>query len=95
MEFINERSGNGGLIKLMKESTEIGRLTYTIQPEKSVLIISYVLVYPQYNGKGYGKALVENGVEFARQNQWTINPHCSYARSVLMRMQGVEDVFPK
>lgn len=44
--FENHKKGNGGFISLKNESEEIGRLTYTIQPEKNTLIISYVMVFP-------------------------------------------------
>jgi hypothetical protein len=50
---------------------------------------------PKFEGQGFGKKLVEESIKFARENQWKINPHCSYARSVMMRMQGIEDVFSK
>jgi len=94
MIFENNRSGNGGVIVLRNETEEVGRLTYTIVPEESKLIISYVMVYPKFEGRGLGKYLVEEGLKFARENHWTIYPHCSYARSVMLRMQNIEDVFP-
>ncbi len=43
--FENHKNGNGGFISLKNEIEEIGRLTYTIQPEKNTLIISYVMVF--------------------------------------------------
>ena len=44
LTFENHKNGNGGFISLKNEIEEIGRLTYTIQPEKNTLIISYVIV---------------------------------------------------
>jgi predicted GNAT family acetyltransferase len=64
-------------------------------PENNLLIISYVMVYPKFEGQGFGKKLVEESIQFARENKWQVNPHCSYARSVMTRMQGIEDVFSK
>ena len=72
---------------------EIGRLTYTIMPENNVLIVSYVMIYPKFEGQGLGKILVEKSVEFARENQWKLKAHCSYAHSVLMRKNDVDDIF--
>lgn len=95
VSFENHKNGNGGFITLKNETEEMGRLTYTIQPENNMLIISYVMVFPKFEGQGLGKKLVENGIEFARENHWNIFPHCSYARSVMMRMQDIEDVFGK
>ena len=95
LTFENHKNGNGGFISLKNESEEIGRLTYTIQPEKNTLIISYVMVFPKFEGMGMGKKLVEKGIEFSRENQWIIIPHCSYASSVMLRMKDIEDVFPQ
>lgn len=95
MIFENNKSGNGGVISLNNEVEEVGRLTYTIFPEDEKLIISFVLVHPKFEGKGMGKLLVEEGIKFARENNWKVYPHCSYARSVMTRMSEAEDVFLK
>ena len=91
MNYMNNRSGNGGVITL-SDDEEIGRLTYTIAPEENEMIISYVLVHPKFEGRGMGKYLVEEGIKFARENNWKIYPHCSYARSVMNRMNDVDDI---
>ena len=95
MEYINDRSGNGGVLLLNKDEEEVGRLTYTIFPEENILIISFVLVHAQFEGRGMGKYLVEEAIKFARENNWNIYPHCSYARSVMNRMKDVEDILLK
>ncbi|HQC05499.1 MAG TPA: GNAT family N-acetyltransferase [Kaistella chaponensis] len=95
MEYINDRSGNGGVLLLNKDEEEVGRLTYTIFPEENKLIISFVLVHAQFEGRGMGKYLVEEAIKFARENNWNIYPHCSYARSVMNRMKDVEDILLK
>ncbi len=95
MEFVNNRSGNGGIIMMNIETEEVGRLTYTIFPEDDKLIISFVLVHPKFEGHGMGKFLVNEGIKFARENNWKIYPHCSYARSVMSRMPEVQDILLK
>ena len=95
MEYINDRSGNGGVLLLNKDEEEVGRLTYTIFPEENKFIISFVLVHAQFEGRGMGKYLVEEAIKFARENNWNIYPHCSYARSVMNRMKDVEDILLK
>jgi len=92
MKYENNRSGNGGVIALNNETEEIGRLTYTIFPEDNRLIISFVLVHPKFEGRGMGKFLVEEAIKFARKNNWKVYPHCSYARSVMNRMNDVDDI---
>lgn len=95
MEYINDRSGNGGVLLLNKDEEEVGRLTYTIFPEENKLTISFVLVHAQFEGRGMGKYLVEEAIKFARENNWNVYPHCSYARSVMNRMKDVEDILLK
>lgn len=92
MKYENNRSGNGGFLTLNKENEEVGRLTYTIFPDENKLVISYVLVHSKFEGKGMGKYLVEEGIKFARENNWKVYPHCSYARSVMNRMKDVDDI---
>ena len=92
MKYENNRSGNGGVITLNNDDDEVGRLTYTIFPEENKLVISYVLVHSKFEGRGMGKYLVEAGIKFARENNWNVYPHCSYARSVMKRMNDVDDI---
>ena len=92
MKYENNRSGNGGVLTLSKEEDEVGRLTYTIFPDENKLVISYVLVHSKFEGKGMWKYLVEEGIKFARENNWKVYPHCSYARSVMNRMKDVDDI---
>lgn len=92
MKYTNNKSGNGGVITLSNDEAEIGRATYTVFPSEQKLIISFVLVHPQFEGRGMGKYLVEATVAYARENNWKIYPHCSYARAVMNRMNDVEDI---
>ena len=91
--FENQKSGNGGVIIMKNRQEEIGRLTYTIMPEQNLLVVSYVMIHSKFGGKGLGKRLVEESVEFARKNDWKLKAHCSYAHTVLMRKEDVADVF--
>ncbi|KQR95584.1 acetyltransferase [Chryseobacterium sp. Leaf180] len=93
MLFENKKTGNGGVITLKKETAEVGRLTYTVFPEENKLIISFVLVHREFEGRGMGKYLVEEAIKYARDNNWKVYPHCSYARAVMSRMNDVEDIF--
>lgn len=98
MKIENKQNGNGGYMDLLKEedgNKPVGRLTYTIIPDDKKLIISYVMVYPEFEGKGLGKYLVEAAIKFARENAWKVFPHCSYARSVMNRMKDVDDILLK
>lgn len=93
MKFENNKSGNGGFITMNNESEEVGRLTYTIFPDDKKMVISFVLVHPKFEGKGMGKFLVEEAINFARTNQWQVYPHCSYTRSVMNKMDNIKDLY--
>lgn len=95
MKFNNQQSGNGGFITLENDTKEVGRLTYTVFPDEQKFVISFVLVHPEFEGKGMGKYLVEEAIKFARENKWNVYPHCSYARSVMNRMSDVDDILLK
>lgn len=94
MTFENHKTGNGGYILMSDNNEELGRLTYTIFPEERRLVISFVMVHPKFGGQGNGKKLVEEAIAFARAHQWIIQPHCSYAKNLMNRMQTIEDVYP-
>ena len=85
MQF--ENNTKEGVILLREESKEIGRLNYTLVHAEQKLIISYVLVHTEFKGTGMGKVLVEEAVRYAKQNQWSVEPHCSFARVILQRME--------
>lgn len=86
----NETSG---YLLMKNEKNDMGRLNYIIHPDRKILTISYVMVYPEYGGQGYGKKLVEKAIEWARKEGWTLDPHCSYARTVLERKTDIADVY--
>ncbi len=92
LSFENHKSGNGGYITLKNSVEDVGRLTYTIVPELKKLIVSYVMVFPKFEGQGLGKKLVDKSVEFAQKNGWKIKAHCSYAHSVLSRKSDASDI---
>ncbi len=93
--YQNNQSGNGGFMTMHNDSEEVGRLTYTIMPEDNRYVISFVNIYPKFEGQGLGKLIVKEAIDFARDNNWKVYPHCSYARTVMSRMEDVQDILLK
>ncbi|SKC02036.1 MULTISPECIES: GNAT family N-acetyltransferase [Soonwooa] len=93
--YQNNQSGNGGFMTMHNDSEEVGRLTYTIMPEDNRYVISFVNIYPKFEGQGLGKLIVKEAIDFARDNNWKVYPHCSYARTVMSRMDDVQDILLK
>ena len=59
---------------------------------KDKMIIDHTEVNPGNNGKGFGKKMVANAVEFAREKNITIVPLCPFAKSVFEKNPEFRDV---
>ena len=69
----------------------LNELTYQrATPER--MIIDHTRVFEGFEGQGIARQLVMAAVDFARQNNRTIIPVCSYARSVLTRTYDYKDI---
>ncbi len=80
-----------GLFEAWLEDVHVGELTYRrTTPER--MIIDHTRVFEGYEGQGIARQLVMASVDFARQNNRTIIPVCSYARNVLTRSDEYKDI---
>ncbi|RDK89190.1 GNAT family N-acetyltransferase [Marinirhabdus gelatinilytica] len=75
-------NGNKGRFIIYENDEFAGELKYS-RPEKSKFSIDHTAVEKKFAGKGLGKKLVINAVEYARENQLKILPHCSYAKKII------------
>ena len=84
----NERTG---LFEAWIDEVQVGELTYQrTTPER--MIIDHTRVFEGFEGQGIARQLVMAAVDYARQNNRTIIPVCSYARKVLTRTDEYKDV---
>lgn len=84
----NERKG----IFIAKEEDVIaGEMTYTWAGENK-FIIDHTEVNAAFAGKGVGKKLVLEAVNFAREKHIKILPLCSFAKSVFEKTPEINDV---
>lgn len=88
-----EREDNGkkGRWVIYEDENEAGEMTFTWAGE-SKFIIDHTGVNENYNGKGYGKQLVMEAIDFARQNNLKIIPLCPYAKKVMDKDSSTNDV---
>lgn len=56
------------------------------------MVINHTQVFDGYEGQGIARQLVMAAVDFARKNNRTILPVCSYAKAVLTRTDEYQDV---
>ncbi|MBQ9338759.1 MAG: N-acetyltransferase [Paludibacteraceae bacterium] len=56
------------------------------------MVINHTQVFDGYEGQGIARQLVMAAVDFARENNRTILPVCSYAKAMLTRTDEYQDV---
>lgn len=56
------------------------------------MVINHTQVFDGYEGQGIARQLVMAAVDFARENNRTILPVCSFAKAVLTRTDEYKDI---
>ena len=56
------------------------------------MVIDHTQVFDGFEGQGIARQLVMAAVDFARENNHTIVPVCSYAKAVLTRTDEYQDI---
>ena len=82
MDIEHKKFVNTGSFYIEQNSQKVAELEYEMD-RNDTLIIRHTVVSETLSGKGIGKQLVDKTVEFARKNNFKINPICSFARKVL------------
>lgn len=80
-----------GLFEAWLDDVQVGELTYQ-RTTSERMIIDHTRVFEGFEGQGIARQLVMAAVDYARQNNRTIIPVCSYARNVLTRTNDYKDV---
>jgi predicted GNAT family acetyltransferase len=62
---------------------KVAELNYVLRPGR--IIYTSTHVPRSLEGRGVGSALVKTGLEYARANQLSVVPNCSFVRSYLRR----------
>jgi predicted GNAT family acetyltransferase len=91
MEIIQKKGTTKGAFLAKDNDTVIGEMTY-VWSNADTMIIDHTAVSPDYRGQGIGNKLVEKAVDYARKNNITILPLCSFARSVFANTPSYSDV---
>lgn len=86
----HKEDGNEGMFYIAQNGEELAEMTYTIK--KGKMVIQHTEVDESLRGKNIGFQLVEQGVEYARQENLKILPLCEYADKVLQTTEQFQDV---
>lgn len=90
MRIEHKESGSRGLFYIGKENDPLGELDYTV--DGNTLTLLHTEVSDHLQGKGAGKQLVSAAVDYARNKKMKIIPRCSFAQSILERIEEFHDV---
>ena len=66
---------------VVRDGKSMGYLTYSISD--GVLDIRHTVVDPVARGQGLGRILVDSAIDYAKKEELTIVPSCSYAERVM------------
>lgn len=67
-----------------------GEITWTQMAD--VMVVEHTFVNENMRNQGLAKKLVDRAVEYARENEYKIEPVCSYVATVFERYDEYEDV---
>jgi predicted GNAT family acetyltransferase len=89
-----ENSENFGKIEAFENNQKAGEITF-VYDDKCNLIAEHTEVEQNFAGKGVGKILFLKLVDFAREKQIKIIPHCSFVKSSFDKIPDANDVLFK
>lgn len=86
----HNKSEGRGIFTLTEEGKKAGEMTYSRRDKN--IVLEHTEVGPNFQGKGIGKKLIKEAVDYARENDLKIIPECSYAKKILERSSEYDDV---
>lgn len=73
-----KESEEEGLYFIEENEVKVAEMEFRLRPNR--LIIIHTIVHAGFEGKGYGKMLVEKAITDAREGRYTIVPICKFAK---------------
>lgn len=91
MDIQHQSTDSKGEFFIEKNGERIAEMTYTKDGEDKI-IIDHTEVFDAGRGKGYGKKLVKQGVQFARDHNLKVMPLCPFAKAIITKDESLKDV---
>lgn len=80
--FKFEEDAHSGAFYLFDDQTKIGEVTFRKRPVDEI-VINHTYVKSEFEGKGYGKKLVDKALEYAKENNLNVSATCWFAEKVI------------
>ena len=91
MEINREESEGKGKFFIEENGKQLALMTYKKSGEDKI-VIDHTEVDESLKGKGVGKKLVAEGVNFTRENNLKIIAQCSFAKKIIEITPEFQDV---
>lgn len=80
--FIFEEEDLSGGFYLYDDETKIGEVTFR-KKNPNAISINHTYVLKEFEGRGYGKKLVDKVLEYAKENDLSVTASCWFAEKVI------------
>ncbi|MCC4213404.1 GNAT family N-acetyltransferase [Leeuwenhoekiella parthenopeia] len=87
----HEKNERKGRFVIYEDAVFAGEMTYT-WAGTGKFIIDHTGIEEGFNGKGFGKKLLEQAVAFAREQEVKILPLCPFAKAQFDKNKDLADV---
>lgn len=81
-KFIFQEVDLIGKFTLLVDAVEVGEITFRRRREDAISI-NHTYVKREFEGKGYGKKLVEQVIRFAEENNLALSASCWFADKII------------
>lgn len=86
-----EDNGKNGKLLLFEDDKPAGEIIFS-WIDDTKFVIQHTIVDKAFGGKGYGKLLVLDAIDYARSKGVKIVPECTYAAAVIQKDTSLHDV---
>jgi predicted GNAT family acetyltransferase len=93
MNIQHESNDERGRFFIEENGKGLAEMDYKLHNGEMVIV--HTEVNESLEGKGVGKALVNAGVDYAREQKLMIKPLCQFAKKVMERSSDYADVLQK
>lgn len=91
MEFVLEKlEGDAYAFRYTKDEKMLAEITWTMLSD--VMVVDHTFVSPDLRGQGVAKKLLDRAAGYAREQEFKIEPICSYVVTAFDRYEEYNDV---